>query len=381
MRRSLISFVSVLAATCLVIPASGCGQSTHDPLPVAGEDERPAPERINLVAIQMEAEPDRFADEDSYREYIFDLMDMAADKTTLGPDSLVVFPEHVGTFTVLLGDGEIIGESHDLAEAMEGIIRKNLVGLSFQRLRHQISWPRALFVSRQDRMAQLYFSVFSDLARKHRSYVVAGTAALSDRTLALYLPPEAPGHPGENPCARSVYNVSVVFGPEGEVLGAQRKVGLVELEGPGGLDLVAEDPERIRAVPTSLGRLGIAICLDAFKDLVLDRLQEEQAEILVQPSANPVPWAVWQQEEWLLSSWRAVYGEQRFAYGVNPMMTGSLLDLEFFGQSALISALDDLVDEPAGYRFEGSRPGFLVVAGSDTGTEVVHFRVPLDPPD
>ncbi|HEV2813578.1 MAG TPA: hypothetical protein VGW10_10025 [Solirubrobacteraceae bacterium] len=62
----------------------------------------------------------------------------------------------------------------------------------------------------------------------------------------------------------------------------------------------------------------------------------------MQDEANPGRWAadagsgVWQPEEWLTSTWRAVTDPTvGFAYNVTPHMVGNLADLPFDGQTAI----------------------------------------------
>ncbi|MBE3584111.1 MAG: hypothetical protein IMX01_08360 [Limnochordaceae bacterium] len=136
------------------------------------------------------------------------------------------------------------------------------------------------------------------------------------------------------PRSAEVYNVSYVFGPDGRVYGKQKKVHLIELEGPALLDLTPGDVSELRTVSTPAGRIGVAICLDAFRSDVRERLREQGAQILVQPSANPGPWSAAQQRDWLGSAWQAV-AQGEFAYALNPMMNGQLLGVGFWGQSAI----------------------------------------------
>ncbi|MBX6378972.1 MAG: hypothetical protein IRY95_10575, partial [Clostridia bacterium] len=138
-----------------------------------------------------------------------------------------------------------------------------------------------------------------------------------------------------------------------------------------------------------LGRVGIAVCLDAFQEDVLAALQHQGAQILVQPSANPAPWSPEQQVDWLNGAWRAVAGTGRFTYGVNPMMVGPLYELTFAGQSAIVGRSDSETGggsavPPGGsgpaqevaYHAVGPRPGFLAVAASPSDEEVLVVRVP-----
>lgn len=157
-------------------------------------------------------------------------------------------------------------------------------------------------------------------------------------------------------------------------MGWQKKVNLIEMEGPSGLDLTPGSPAELRVFDTPLGRVGIAICLDAFKEDVLHELQAKGAEIIVQPSANPAPWTKAQQEDWLNGIWRAVSVEKRFVYGVNPMMVGQVLDLGFYGQSSIVGSVPGAAMH--GYQEVGPREGFLAVAGRADDEVILVVKVP-----
>ena len=78
-------------------------------------------------------------------------------------------------------------------------------------------------------------------------------------------------------------------------------------------------------------RKTYAACMDA-----------QGVQVVIQAEANPGRWAGaggdsdWQPLEWMGSTWRTVADPTvGFRYNVTPMMTGSLLDMTFDGQSAI----------------------------------------------
>ncbi|MDI3270677.1 MAG: carbon-nitrogen hydrolase family protein, partial [Bacillota bacterium] len=173
---------------------------------------------------------------------------------------------------------------------------------------------------------------------------------------------------------KEIYNVAFLFGPDGKVLGQQKKVHLIDLEGPAGLDIVPASVDDIQAIDTPLGKVGIAICLDAFHEDVLDRLVREGAQILLQPSANPEEWSLGQREDWLRGSYTAVMKDERFRYAVNPMMTGDIFDLGFYGQSSIISRVTDTA--PTNYEGLPPTDGFAALARTDRDEEILVVKVP-----
>ncbi len=347
------------------VPVPGSGSERRGTLP--GDEPPPkSAQQIQLVAVQLKWSLDDYQTPEGFARRIDGVMAKVAERLDPSYPALVVFPEDVGILTVFSGWGVDISGAGSLKDAVERVVRQNLPAISLQRVRHGVGWVRGIFLLRQEAMARLYVDVFSRAAAKYGVYLVAGSIPLPDYVSGI-------GEGNLKPAGPEVYNVSYFFGPDGKVIGRQKKVNLIEMEGAAGLDLVPGTLEELDVFDTPLGRVGIAICLDAFKEDVLRRLQEKGAEILVQPSANPAAWSAEQQEEWLDSSWKAVASQQQFAYAVNPMMTGQVLDLGFFGQSSIIAR--EAGDAGKGYAATGGRKGFLSVAGRADSEEIVIARV------
>jgi len=328
---------------------------------------------IQLVAIQMRGSPQDGSSPAAFASRMDGLMARAADRLDPREPALVAFPEDVGLLAALAVLPPKIQRQPTIAGAMAFALRQRFLPALHHRLRYRVSWARALLLALQPLLARVYLETFSTLARKYRVYLVAGSAPLAEI-------PHAPGsHPGaRRPRGPAVYNTAALFGPDGSLIGLQRKVALIDLEGPQGLDLTPGPLEEIRVFPTEVGRVGIAICLDAFapESPVREQLARFGAEILVQPSANPGPWTPEQQADWLRGAWAATVQEGRFVYAINPMMTGVLFDLGFYGQSALIARDTALARGDRGYRDIGPMPGFLEVAQKDDSEEILVARVP-----
>lgn len=101
---------------------------------------------------------------------------------------------------------------------------------------------------------------FGELAKKHNLYIVAG----------LY---ERAGH--------VVYNVAVLIGPDGNVVGKYRKVCLPRSEIMGGVAPGTEYP----VFETRFGKVGLMVCYDGFFPEVARELTNQGAEV--------IGWPVW----------------------------------------------------------------------------------------
>lgn len=328
------------------------------------------PSTIQLVAVQMKLDVNAYWTRDAFQRKIDDLMSRVAQKIHSALPTLVVFPEDVGLMLVLAGLEQKLGDVSDIAQGIQKAVRALFVPALFRRLRHRLAWVPALFLTRHAQIASIYFDVFSRAAKSLGVYLVGGSVVLPPYRLS-----DGQVHWCEGPLQPRLYNTSYLFGPDGRVLSRQIKVHLIDLEQEAALHLDHLAADEIRVVDTPLGRIGIAICLDSFQDDVTDALKKQGAEILVQPSANPGPWTPDQQADWLNSSYKRTVVEKSFAYGVNPMMTGRIWDLEFFGQSSIVAR--DANDAPAelGYRDLEPMKGFVAVARDDAAEEILVARV------
>lgn len=335
--------------------------------------------QISIACVQARVTLADFFTEQSFRSLTASLMEQATASMPADGPRLVVFPEDYASGCLFIGEEETIKDSSSLRGAVASMVRRHFTGVMGQRLRHRVGWVRALMLHRVQDAAELYFKTFSELAKAHNAYVLGGSVLL----------PELDTADGRmEPQGSDVYNVAYLFGPDGTVLGSQRKTFLIDLEGSEGLDLCPGAVEDLAVIDTELGRIGIAICFDAFQAPVIERLKALDVDIFLQPSANPGPWNDWQQEDWLNGMWKAVVEEGVAMYGVNPMLVGNLLDVEFEGQSSIVcrdlARLDELMGGDAvEIESEGSpgyaaisRPGFVKVAETWTDAEVLTVTLP-----
>src|SRR5262249_31139075 len=105
---------------------------------------------------------------------------------------------------------------------------------------------------------------FGRLAKKHDLYIVAG---LLERDRHL------------------VYNVAVLIGPDGNVIGTYRKVVLPRGEIEGGIAPGHDYP----VFNTRFGKVGMMICYDGFFPEVARALSNRGAEVIAWPVAGCNP--------------------------------------------------------------------------------------------
>lgn len=106
---------------------------------------------------------------------------------------------------------------------------------------------------------------FGELAKKHNLYIVPGLV-------------ERDGH--------LIYNVAVLLGPDGRLIGKYRKVCLPRGEIEKGCSPGCEYP----VFPTRFGQVGLMVCYDGFFPEVARRLTNNGAEVIAWPvwGCNPL---------------------------------------------------------------------------------------------
>jgi predicted amidohydrolase len=110
---------------------------------------------------------------------------------------------------------------------------------------------------------------FSQLAKKHNLYIVAGLVERGTNEREKHL----------------VYNVAVLLGPDGEIAGKYRKVVLPRGEIEKGIAPGHEYP----VFETRFGKLGMMVCYDGFFPEVARHLSNRGAEVIAWPvwGCNP----------------------------------------------------------------------------------------------
>ncbi|HET8840476.1 MAG TPA: nitrilase-related carbon-nitrogen hydrolase [Ktedonobacteraceae bacterium] len=226
--------------------------------------------------------------------------------------------------------------------------------LYYRRAFPGISLVRALLLSLTDTLYRPFTDTLSKLAAQHKIFLSASTvtphvyssnapAKMSrfgnKRAGRVYLPSD----PG-------VYNTGFFWGPDGTLLGTTDKVFLTESERTT-LDLTPGDLEEVHPFETEIGKVGIAIGLDAFTPTYLHRLNSQGTQIVLQNDANDAVWSgpsktwEWQPQEWLNSVLGCLQDEYpNLLYNVCPMQVGNFFDISFDGQSTITMKSDEEPD-------------------------------------
>ena len=170
-------------------------------------------------------------------------------------------------------------------------------------------------IQRPDDVREAVTSLFSAIARHHGMTVVAGSAYLQDEDGAIR-------------------HIALVFGPDGQELGAQAAVTLRRDENP-----LVEAGRGWQAIQTPVGRLGILLGYDMLYPEAGRALAYAGAEALIGLSATTKPVMYARQRQGLLSRVEdnQLFGAMSFAVGYNPFTPAD--EQPYFGRSLLAAPI------------------------------------------
>jgi len=226
--------------------------------------------------------------------------------------------------------------------------------LHYRHLYPGITAVRALLLSLSDLMYRPFTSTLSRLAAQHQIYLCASSIAPHVRISTSIVDINRLGRKNADkvylPDGSGVYNTAFLWGPDGNLIGTTDKVFLTESE-LATLDLTPGDLGAVQPFDTEMGKVGIAISLDAFTPHYLHVLDSQGARIVIQNDANDTMWAApcktweWQPQEWLNSVLGSLQDDYPNLYvNICPMQVGNFFDLTFDGQSTISMKSDSEPD-------------------------------------
>ncbi|UVH52963.1 carbon-nitrogen hydrolase family protein [Pseudomonas sp. CBSPBW29] len=232
-------------------------------------------DRGNLLGIQPELFPADYQSLERLHLKLAAYLQKARDQGLINDKTIVVLPEHIGTWLMVSGEKNELYQATNLKEAMNWLSASN-----------PLLFLRALISAKGDdriddaylrmkapAMARDYQVLFGGLAKEFGVTLVAGSIALPNPSVSqgqLQI-----GH-------GALYNTSVVFDRDGLAVGQpQRQLypifderGFIE---PG-------DENSVSVVETPAGRLGILIGSDSWYPDNYRKLNEQGAQLVAVPA-------------------------------------------------------------------------------------------------
>ncbi|MBU3057331.1 hydrolase [Pseudomonas indica] len=173
---------------------------------------RPIDAEANILLIRPELFPLDYQSPDHLRLKLVAALDRAKVEGLLDANTLVALPDHIGTWLLARDEKVEFYRARSRQEVRDWLLLGNPL-LAVKALMLNLDADRldeALLRMKAEQMAADYQQLFSDLARDYRITLLAGSMLLPE--------PYLQGgrlHSGNGP----LRNLSLVFGPDGEILG------------------------------------------------------------------------------------------------------------------------------------------------------------------
>ncbi|MDB5994198.1 MAG: carbon-nitrogen hydrolase family protein [Pseudomonas sp.] len=232
-------------------------------------------DRGNLLGIQPELFPTDYQSPERLHRKLAAYLQKAQDQGLLNEKTIVVLPEHVGTWLMVSGEKDELYQAPTIKEAMNWLAVSN-----------PVKFIRALVSAKGDNrlddahlrmkakgMAKDYQALFGGLAKEFHVTLVAGSIVL----------PEPSVIDGTLKVGRgSLYNSSVVFGRDGLPMGQpQRQMHPIFDEH----DVIEANGEHVlTVVDTPAGRLGVLIGSDSWYPDNYRKLDDQGAQLVAVPA-------------------------------------------------------------------------------------------------
>ncbi|MEK1907145.1 MAG: carbon-nitrogen hydrolase family protein [Pseudomonas sp.] len=229
----------------------------------------------NLLGIQPALYNVDYRSVGSLQRKLSAYLDKAHSEGLLNPRTVVILPEHIGTWLVAAGEKPQVFAARQIDQAMLWLALSHPLDLTAALLTGQ--GPQrlndALFRMKAKQMARDYQQLFGGLAKRYGVTLVAGSILLPDPQVR-----DGVLQVGSGP----LYNASQVFAADGSALGQpQRKVYPIPDEA--GFTAAAPDTA-LHVVTTPAGRLGVLICADSWYPAGYQQLASQQVDLLAVPA-------------------------------------------------------------------------------------------------
>ena len=232
-------------------------------------------DRGNLLGIQPELFPTDYQSPERLHRKLAAYLQQARDQGLLNAKTIVVLPEHIGTWLMVSGEKDELYQASTFDEAMNWLAVSN--PLPFLRALSGAQGDSRLddahLRMKAKSMARQYQALFGGLAREFDITLVAGSIVLPEPTVkdgALSI--------GRGP----LYNASLVFGRDGAPIGQPQRQLSPSLSEQG---FIRPSGDRaVNVIQTPAGRLGVLIGNDSWYPDNYRKLNDQGAELIAVPA-------------------------------------------------------------------------------------------------
>ncbi|MGE0183799.1 MAG: nitrilase-related carbon-nitrogen hydrolase [Parvularculaceae bacterium] len=227
-----------------------------------------------MLLIEPSMEPWNYKNAEALYDALVPYFERARDAGWIDDRTIIVLPEHIGTWLVAAESPGLAYRAQSLGLASLALVAKDPITffIAYGRSHEIDRSAAAIFRAHGPAMANAYSDVFSRLARDYAATIVAGSIILENPKIENGVILTAHGE---------LNNISAVFAPTGKLtppLTFKRQL----IPSERAFAVGGDDP--MPAYDTPAGRLGVLICADAWHPELYDELRAQNIDILATPA-------------------------------------------------------------------------------------------------
>jgi predicted amidohydrolase len=304
----------------------------------------------NVIGIEPYMEALDYSTPARFQEKLDGYLNAAYQKNWINEETIVLFPEHLGTWLMATDMGARIYSASSTAEAMRFLLLPNFTAFlkNYFVFEDAERVTASLVRARSKETAKQVMEVFSNLASKYGVTIVAGSQTLM--TPGVYRDSLSYGH-------GPIFNSSFVFGPDGTAqIDAVRKVHPIPSEAG---FIKPSSPDFLPVFEHPHYPFSVLICADSWFEDTTQAVAASGAKLLLVPSFLEgtnwnEPWQGYVNETPKDNSWKgdvgnisegeawqkhALYKQAQAAninWGLNVFLKGKLWDMEGDGRALIL---------------------------------------------
>ncbi|NBF04162.1 carbon-nitrogen hydrolase family protein [Pseudomonas sp. Fl5BN2] len=229
----------------------------------------------NLLAIEPELFPTDYQSTERLHRKLAAYLQQARDHGLVNDKTIVVLPEHVGTWLMVSGEKNELYQATSLKEAMNWLAVSNPLPFlkALITAKGESRLDDAHLRMKAKKMAKDYQLLFGGLAKEFHVTLVAGS---------IILPEPSVNQGNLQIGSGALYNSSLVFGSDGLPIGQpQRQIYPTYAESG---YVHGDTRQSVQVIDTPAGRLGVLIGSDSWYPDNYRKLNEQDAQLVAVPA-------------------------------------------------------------------------------------------------
>jgi len=217
MVKRFINFFILVLFIWLIWSYSGRNLPLSEPEPYVSIIEEINPTDTldrNIIGIQPYMMVEDYFNPVKFKQKMRQYLVAATEQGFIKNKTIILYPDYIGTWLILLGEKHALAEKETIKGALSTLIFSNVFDFFLGYIKtgeEEEKSISAILRMKSKVMASVYYNTFSELAKETGAYIVAGSIVLPGPYVSngrLYI---------EN--SKELYNVSLIFGPDGEIFG------------------------------------------------------------------------------------------------------------------------------------------------------------------